>query len=379
MRRWNETDYRHFWRAIDATARDADACDATRSRESSATCSHHVFVYDLSAPLSDFDVANATIASTFGVPLWTRDGEGASLSHHVRSTYQYSFSEALLLRLWRSPCRTLDPRAADVFFVPILPRAKNLKSGLRRACERLASLDLAPWLAHLTPCNARRHFFVLANEHVNGRSCVGWFAEPRGLLRDAVRIAHTHLLPLGLRDHPDALTYRRADGADAGLFATAEATAVYPNLISVPFFSSVHWRAAVGSAAGGAEPPWAGGGRHRLMLFLSSPAFLGANASATRDCSQLTNLIGRKSTAHVNTCSQFTARPSCEAHRVGATRCRFAPPATCLRDTAGKPCRPMRHAEAAHGDNAVRERIREQCGDLRARPRTRWSSCCARR
>ena len=385
---WNAGDYDAYWRAVAAAAggigiKGAGTAGGRCERRapahtmSSACPSGLVFIYELRAPLSDFDVRNATLKSVFGAEVASR---------HIRATYQYALGEILLHRLWNSPCRTLDPSKASIFFAPILPKQKNLKgtkgaAGLREACARIKDVDWAAALPHLSTCTASRHVVVLAHEHFPPNSedayCPGWFSSPRGELRHALRIAHTSLLPLPLRAHSYLLP-----GEEAHAFATDHARAIYPNLLSVPLPSVVHWEAR--GAAGGAvrsrggrhsprterlptlqptpTPPWVNGApRARLMLFLASATFLGGNANASRDCSSMANLnfgFSKK------TCRQFDspgAAGRCEAHRVGQTPCVHVRGEGCRRDLSGVPCRPMRHAEVSHGDRAVREAIREQC------------------
>ena len=72
--------------------------------------------------------------------------------------------EVIVARLARqgAKCATNDPKAADLFLAPVLPRSKHW-SAWADACDGVKKMTRARWvdaLPHLTRKNAERHFFV---------------------------------------------------------------------------------------------------------------------------------------------------------------------------------------------------------------------------
>merc|ERR1719454_2013578 len=97
----------------------------------------------------------------------------------------------VLWRLARSERCTVvdDPKDADVFLIPLLPRPKETLEW-RHSCDELKNVDIEEHLPHLTEENARRHFLLTGKGHVVLRRCDYWY-RPRGLLSRVTRVAYS--------------------------------------------------------------------------------------------------------------------------------------------------------------------------------------------
>ena len=51
---------------------------------------------------------------------------------------------------------------------------------------------------HFTEANAHRHLLVLSKEHYEGKLCRGWWAQPTGLFRRAMRLCYSTVQPEAL-------------------------------------------------------------------------------------------------------------------------------------------------------------------------------------
>jgi len=224
-------------------------------------CTTKIYLYEIPDLLFDpvhnntWDLENATEEKVFGATVNSR--------RWLRFRSQYSLAEIIFYRLYRSQCRVMDPEDADLLFVPTW-----ISFGLNEACEAFGnqSLSVLTHLQHLNDHNAHRHVFVTSREHFTYRRCRGWFREPDGLLRRAVRLANSPMLPWTMRQDLKYMTWGAEEFFDekAGDEAVAAAGgSTYPNLHALPFPSSVvwsrHWRV---------DPPWAHRvRREHLMLF----------------------------------------------------------------------------------------------------------------
>lgn len=189
-----------------------------------------VFVYDLTPELTD-SPSESSIAKVFG----RKDEEQKEYKVYSLggqwTSQQYTFPSILEYRLRNSEqCRTLDPEEADLFFVPILTAPKAAKSW-RRACEKIKANTLIPALPYLDSSNACRHFFALGKGHYNGKACSGWFANPIEELAPSFRLAYSHF----------DFDIDERTGEHSRLASDTETKAKYPNLVSVPYPSSVHF------------------------------------------------------------------------------------------------------------------------------------------
>ena len=169
----------------------------------------------------------------------------------VHHSNQWSAAELLLYRAATSRrCpRTFDPAAADLFLVPALPAPKSRWCGDDASRGEAALVAELPFLDGAT---AHRHLIVVGKGHAN--RC-DWFARPTTALRYAQRFAYAAAPP------GDASSYGPLDLAavfDADALARR---ATRPNLVSIPYPSSLH------PSAGAAGAAWAAG---RARPFLAS-------------------------------------------------------------------------------------------------------------
>ena len=213
-----------------------------------------VFVYDLA-----LGGARPTTLT------WSR----AFTQHNQLYFEQYSLHDQLAYRVLNgaAECRTTDPEQADLFLVPLMTGAAHAHAGVQRMCARpeIKALSICGSenatgcpLPHFSKATASRHLFLLSREHVirgackhRGMmssipddcpaSCQGWWANPVGALRNAIRVATSEM-------HP---------AVPQSGFPSA-----YPRLFAVPFPPSVHVSAQM------REMPWEGTApRPLLMLF----------------------------------------------------------------------------------------------------------------
>ena len=259
----------------------ARAAARLQSAHDSQTSPVRVFVYDLLPPFSDWSPANATLSAAFGEPL----GWGGRL----RDSNQYGFAQMLHYRLHHSKIyRTVDPQQAELFFVPLLTKAKKERE-ITRACGGFHGSEVEAHLPHLNLQTAHRHILALSKEHVGAQlSNCSWFINPPPLLARAIRLAYSHPQPESIAKVSLSHGYNHVGGNHAvlkkvgytGSFLHSSDHA-YPNLFSVPFVSSVHWTSCnvatcgtrLGMHDGALQSanglPWqAGRPRPILMLFI---------------------------------------------------------------------------------------------------------------
>mgnify|MGYP006153769483 CR=1 FL=1 len=159
-------DYARFWREFESSA--ASSLNATEPTPAAAAPPPRVFVYNLSAPLADLDVASLSKEQVFGKVLSVGVGSGLVLEGPFKLSAGYAFAAMVHWRLHRSRVyRTYDPSEADLFFVPILTRPKRQLSW-RQACARLAQMraaDIEAALPHLNDDTASRHLLLASKEH----------------------------------------------------------------------------------------------------------------------------------------------------------------------------------------------------------------------
>ena len=187
-----------------------------------------VFVYDLTQTPELIDSPiESSIANIFGRIVKEQKKYKV---YTVKKSQQYTFPLILEHRLRNSEeCRTLDPEEADLFFVPILTAPKTATEW-SRACKKIkANTTLLSALPYLDSSNACRHFFAFGKGHYNGEHCSGWFADPIEELKPSFRLAYSHF------------DFDKNKGNHLRLASDAETKARYPNLVSVPYPSSVHF------------------------------------------------------------------------------------------------------------------------------------------
>ena len=263
-----------------------------------------VYTYSLPPPLQDLSAASLSLDAAFGPPIAQQFGVGVAPAN-LRETEQYALAAILLHRLTASRCRTANAAEADVFFVPLLAKAKTGKEW-DRSCAAVNESLLLAHLPHLNEETACRHFFVVSKGHYNARRC-DWWRQPGSLLARATRFSYTFALDeakLGSSvfraEPPEYLSpafLRRERGE-------------YSNLQSVPYPSNLHW-------SGGTDP-MAHFMRNKTFYVPAEPAALEAAFSAAMARRSPISLFGGLDTWKAQHCAGWSktrevAPPRCES------------------------------------------------------------------
>lgn len=226
-------------------ARDQEAFWASKRR----ACPK-VFVYELPAALTDWRPSQGSGALVeappgFFVPL-DQVAENANLL------------EVILGRLAASDrCSTRDATKADLFLVPVLPKAKHWSAWMS-ACDSLAHQS---WrLEHLDARTASRHFFVFPRVGYAPR-CRGWWAQPMtDVLRRAARVAVGGYEELS-GDFQRAKTLAKLSDDER-----RHPDRLVPRLISAPYVAAIRWASTMGRG------PWTEVRQRRaLFTYAGSP------------------------------------------------------------------------------------------------------------
>lgn len=187
-----------------------------------------VYVYDLPPNLLD----TTDKATQFGPKVKVKGEYSEIFDGILYKTKQYAFATLLEERLRKSKqCRTLDPSEADLFYAPVLPASKNINEW-EESCRGVTGEMVRDGLTFLNSTNACKHFFVVGKGHVDVHNCDGWFSNPIKELRPAQRLAYSNYS--FVLDSHGAHRYDKNDTTHQ----------VFPNLASVPYPSSLHFRKA---------------------------------------------------------------------------------------------------------------------------------------
>ena len=208
----------------------AAAAWALRGVDSGEAVCGKVFIYDLPPALYDLRwrpsptpgatprerlAPFASVEEVFGSEHVEKSRSCEGLDDHafesLYATEQWGAAEQLLYRAatsGRCP-RTLDPSEADIFLVPVLPKAKS-GGGWVAACNATGAdeTSLVKALPHLNERTAHRHVMVVAKGLASAKTC-DWFLEPRTLLKRAVRVAYSAKVMLPKSDFDAARTKPR--------------------------------------------------------------------------------------------------------------------------------------------------------------------------
>lgn len=180
----------------------------------------------------------------FKVPLAKMDNlqkinQGKLCTKDIRDINQFSLLVRLIYRLKTSRrCKmTSDPKAAELFLVPLFPKPKSGKE----FCKGFIVKDLESHLQYLTNETAHKHFIVLSKGHGWFNHCGRWWERPTGLLQKVIRVAYS----LPWRGEKGRSGYGPANANIEDLNEVAKATGdflndstVYPHLYSVPYPAS---------------------------------------------------------------------------------------------------------------------------------------------
>jgi hypothetical protein len=116
-----------------------------------------------------------------------------------------------------------------LFFAPLLPASKSIDE-YAESCKDITGEMVRDGLFYLNSTNACRHFFAVGKSHVDVQHCDGWFSNPIPELKPVSRLAYSNYSFV-----IDSHGAHRYDPND-----TTNST--YPNLFSVPYPSSLHFR-----------------------------------------------------------------------------------------------------------------------------------------
>ena len=215
-------DYKAFWQnALDVAQESLKA----ETPASPSPCPK-VYVYDLPSNLIDVSEKNE---EGFGKEVSLK-GDDKKFQGYLFQTNQYAFPSILEERLRQSKlCHTTNPNDADLFFAPILPAPKQGKHW-NATCQEITGEMVRDALLYLNATNACRHFFAIGKGHYNAKPCEGWYYNPIRELQPFLRLAYTNYT--FVVDSKGAHHYDKDDD-------TKES---YPNLFSVPYPSSLHFR-----------------------------------------------------------------------------------------------------------------------------------------
>lgn len=218
-----------------------------------------VFVYELNGPCAD-QKGELTEELAFGKAAPKSYSDEHTHGQWFRKTSEDGMGQLFHYRLLHSKCRTMNPKDADLFFVPALTAVKSQKA-LKMACRACKKADLTSQLQHLNEQTAKRHIFMISKEHFGGRECQGWWAHPTGLLAQSIRLAHSPILPSSPEFHDDVKYMKKQYMGKWGYDKEFFDANMYPNLHSLPWPSTIHFAK---------EIPWNVGQRKTTMLFVGS-------------------------------------------------------------------------------------------------------------
>ena len=141
----------------------------------------------------------------------------------------------VLVAALQARCSTKSPADAELFLIPVLPRAKHWSDWMRR-CDKLAKLGARDWrraLPHLNMETARRHVFVFPRVAYAPR-CAGWWAAPLVIpeFADVARVSVG-----GYEEFAGA--FQRAKTKRLAPRRRAHPEALVPRLVSAPYASDI--------------------------------------------------------------------------------------------------------------------------------------------
>jgi len=221
-----------------------------------------VYVYDTGPDfygLYDFNYSQYTINGLKPSEFY---GTQCSKEGYYR-TIQFEVVRIILYRIFiskRCPLQ-LDPTKAGVFFIPMYPGSMNARTFLD-VCNKHHSHFL-PALTHLNDATAPFHFFLIGKGPQWG--CREWFKFPNRndkLLNSITRLSYGSLFktnyPEDKKDYgeygpfdwsKDMKKIYERQGFENWL--PPRDPLVVPHSISIPYASSIHWR-----AHSSVDPPW---------------------------------------------------------------------------------------------------------------------------
>jgi len=235
-----------------------------------------VYVYDTGPDFYGLYHFNYSQYITIGLNSSEFYGTQCSKEGHYR-TIQFEVVRIILYRIFiskRCPLQ-LDPAKADVFFIPMYPGPMTAHT-LLDICNKHHSHFLPP-LPHLNDATAPFHFFLIGKGPQWG--CREWFKLPNRsdkLLNSITRLSYGSLFKTNYPDDKKNYgeygpfdwskdmkkSYERHGFND---WLPPRDPYVVPHSISIPYASSIHWR-----AHSSVDPPWTLKARAQDRPFLIS-------------------------------------------------------------------------------------------------------------
>mmetsp|Transcript_5221 Transcript_5221/g.14645 ORF Transcript_5221/g.14645 Transcript_5221/m.14645 type:complete len:495 (+) Transcript_5221:121-1605(+) len=205
-----------------------------------------VFVYDLTQDLRDGE-KSLNFTRAFGIPV------GNFSKGNLFQTGQYNLGRIVEYRIMASKyCITTNPDEADLFYVPVFPDGRSVQQWQRSCGKKATSVKkkLLKQLVHLNNETACKHFFIVSKSFEAADSCAFWWSRPIKEFAPAMRVSYTelHYGLRGMKRVKNKFYKLRKDMLD------------YPNRISVPYPSSLHWK-------NGQKALWAPEDEHPRTIF----------------------------------------------------------------------------------------------------------------
>lgn len=162
----------------------------------------------------------------------------------------------VLVQALQTRCATTRVEDAELFLIPLLPRAKHWAAWMHK-CDKLARLGARDWrrmLPHLNEMTARRHVFVFPRVAYAPR-CTGWWAAPLALpeFNGVARVSVG-----GYEEFAGA--FQRTKTKRLSRKQRAHPETLVPRLVSVPYASMGH-----------GDPPPGDAARHSLWAYAATP------------------------------------------------------------------------------------------------------------
>ena len=255
----DEFDYEAFWEkawevAVANNMTLSNAAKEQSSQDVETTPCPKVYIYDTSFYSKERAKSKDKV---FGK-------KNEAINPYHRGTDMFNLAIILEYRLRKSKhCISKSPEEADLFYVPMHTKPKKTLTW-NKTCSSKQSHNvpkLLKELQYLNSSTACRHFFVVSKGHYVARSCEGSWYRPVDELKNTQRIAYSHI---------DFIRDNLNGGPTTSHIRADENTKLdFPNLISVPYPSSIHYTSKLGEEK--YPLPWKQhGNRDKLMLFLGS-------------------------------------------------------------------------------------------------------------
>lgn len=191
-----------------------------------------VFVYSLPSLMTDSSMQEWEVFGSAGVVKGLTCGAvRGSTWHALYPSHQWG---AAAMMQWRAT----SEYPADLFLVPVLSAPKSGAQWTKK-CDQFDESELVAQLPYLNEQTAHRHLLVAGKGLANLKNCK-WFMEPETLLRRAMRFAYSAKVVLPASDYDTTRAKPRYGPAVLPYVPEPADDGVAPNLVSIPYPSSLH-------------------------------------------------------------------------------------------------------------------------------------------